>query len=131
MYHYEGKAYYPGPTLVLKPGTKCSVSRLQLQLAPKRRALKRPHSQINLINSLDNSSSGSSDCSFSNSFHCAEATNLHIFGLQFQDMPYIIESVKPGQNITLDYDIPLSVPQQRRPRAVLTNESVCGRAASI
>jgi len=86
VFHMNDTAYFPGPTIRMRAGHSCSII---------------------LMNSLTGSSNESS-CEFSNTFHCAAFTNLHVYGLfvsPFQDD--VSKSVGPGDNMTFDYDLPL------------------------
>jgi len=84
-FYYLGEAMVPGPTLVMKAGTSCTVT---------------------IRNDLD-TDSPVSDCDYhANYMHCADTTNIHVHGLYID--PNVDDAsiaILPGKSHTYRYQI--------------------------
>jgi len=87
-FHYLGEAMVPGPTLVMKAGTSCTLT---------------------IRNDLD-TDSPVSDCDYhANYLHCADTTNVHVHGLYIDpNVDDVSIAILPGESHTYRYEIPES-----------------------
>jgi len=85
-FYYQGEAMVPGPTLVMKAGTSCTLT---------------------IRNNLD-TGSPVSDCAYhANYMHCADTTNVHVHGLYIDpNVDDISIAITPGDFHTYRYEIP-------------------------